>query len=239
MVFWSRRNTSPDVQRSSSSQSKSSKKLMFGRKKGNLAYTNIIHEDDDDGNSPVEVYYTAEELTQLNSVKNSKAHVDGVLYRNRKSGRRTLFNRDGVVLFSGFVDWMSRKRTREMKETTTDEGGEGDDDVEGEEAATSMIISYVRVQKIDPVKSGFMGRKSDRDELMGCATGTIAAAHWTPPPCPSEEVKMVGTPQKGIDAIGWQVDDSFATACSSPWSSTSSWNPNFFQEEDCFEWTLD
>jgi len=116
-----------------------------------------------------------------------------------------------------------------MKETTTYEGGEGDDDVDGEEATTSMIIGYVRVQEIE----------EDRDELMGCAAGTIAAPHWTPPPCPSEEVKMVGTPQKGVDVIGWQVDDSIATACSSPWSINSSWNPNFFQEEDCFEWTLD
>lgn len=211
MVFCSCRKTSTNVKHSSSSSSSSSKNRrgfssLFSRKQP-LAY---ITADLDDDDSPP---YTDAELKRFEATKKSKAHVDGVFYRNRKSGRRTLLTRDGVVMFSGFIDWFNRKMLREKKLKGERYGG--DDDVEeGAAASTPMMM---RVQRIDPVKSGFMGKKADRDGTLGVAAGVLVP-EWKPPP-----KELVVTPQK-VDDVGYTSgcspmmmgsvtnNESFATA---------------------------
>ena len=132
--------------------------------------------------------------------------------------------------FTGFIDWFHRKRLREKQENG--ERYDRDEDAKqhnggggGGEGATTMIV---RVQKIDPVKSGFMGKKTDRDEITGCAAGTMVAAQWAgrrPPSRPSQ--KGLVTPRKGgvmgCATTGCGADDSFATAATgcSPMSTGS------------------
>jgi hypothetical protein len=125
-------------------------KSKSSKSKQPLAY---VSTDLDDDASPT---YTPDELKQLKSTQTSKAYVDGLLYRNRKSGRQTLLNRNGVPMFSGFIDWFTRKRLREKKENgeryVKEKDEEGGDDVEG---ATTIML------RIDPVESGFMAKKAE------------------------------------------------------------------------------
>jgi hypothetical protein len=232
MVICSCRKTgSSDDENSSSHKSKSSKKTRFSffRRKQPLVF---ISTDLDEEDSPT---YSPAELQQLKSTKKSKSYVDAVLYRNRNSGRRTLLSRDGVPLFTGFLDWFNRKRLREKKEKgeryiRVKENG---NDVR----ATTMML---KAQRIDPLKSGFMGKKADRDGTMGCAVGKMAAAHWAEQKARPLEKKL-DIPQNGCGGIigcGMPecypvcgADDSFATAATacSPWSNGSV----SFHEEDC------
>ncbi len=88
---------------------------------------------------------------------------------------------------------------------------------EGEEKETIMIE---RVKKIDPVKSGFMGKKTDRDETTGCGAGKFAAKFVEK----RELERPVVTPHKGVSGggvIGNNDDSTAATGCS-PLSSTGS-----------------
>lgn len=104
-------------------------------------------------------------------VKRSKTHVDNVLYNNRHSGRKSLLSSDGVVLFAGFVDWITLKRLRENKER----GEKYEMSTEDVQLSTP---AFEQVGRIDPVKSGFMARKSDRDGVMKCAVGTLVKDEW-------------------------------------------------------------
>eukprot|EP00984_Skeletonema_dohrnii_P028008 scaffold17827_cov67-Skeletonema_dohrnii-CCMP3373.AAC.1 len=173
MVFCPcRKTTTTSIENTTTTTTPTTKKRfnLFHQKQTPVAYIATELEDD-------EIAPTPAELKRLKSVKRSKAHVDGVLYRNRNSGRKTLLTGDGVVNFSGFIDWMKRKKLREKQENG--ERYDRDEDAKhnsgGNEGATTMIV---RVQKIDPVKSGFMGKKTDRDEITGCAAGTMVAAQW-------------------------------------------------------------
>ena len=169
------------------------------RKQQTLAHTlNDIDQQNDDSTS-----YTKKEMKQFKTVKRSKAHVDNVLYNNRHSGRKSLLSSDGVVLFSGFVDWITLKRLRENKERGTKY------EVSTEEVQLSTP-AFEQVSRIDPVKSGFMARKSDRDGSMKCAVGTLVKDEWAEqcrksPPRPTatdkeednkEEIGLFCTPQK-------------------------------------------
>jgi len=234
----------------SSSKSKSSKKRfrLFFRRKQPLAYVStdgLLADEEDD--SPT---YTPAELKQLKSTKKSKTYVDGVLYRNRNSGRRTLLSRDGVPLFSGFIDWFNRKRLREKKEK-----GERYIRVKDNSNDVKATTMMLRVERVDPVKSGFMGKKSDRDGTTGCAVGTVAAAHWSGRKTPFRPLKKeLDTLQNGCGGIigcsgmpeCYPVcganDDSFVTAATScsPWSSSSvsSYHedyPSFQERVSCFQ----
>lgn len=129
------------------------------------------------------------------------------------------------MLFSGFVDWVSRKRLREKQSR-----GERYDLATDKEAPNSVnggkeTVMISRVQRIDPVKSGFMGKKMDRDEETGCAAGSmVAVQQWAGEKSQSIRPKevLVTTPRKGASG-GGGVDDSFATASTacSPMSNKS------------------
>ena len=174
-------------------------------------------------------------------VKRSKTHVDNVLYNNRHSGRKSLLSSDGVVLFSGFVDWITLKRLRENKER-----GEkyevSTDDVQ------LSTPAFEQVSRIDPVKSGFMARKSDRDGVMKCAAGTLVKDEWAEqcrksPPRPTtnaatadtdkEEIGLFCTPQKkdsggGALLFGSSGGGGIMDMCSiSPTTNTAGVNDSF------------
>ena len=129
------------------------------------------------------------------------------------------------MLFSGFMDWVSRKRLREKQSR-----GERYDLATDKEAPKSVnggkeTVMISRVQRIDPVKSGFMGKKMDRDEETGCAAGSmVAVQQWAGEKSQSIRPKevLVTTPRKGASG-GGGVDDSFATASTacSPMSNKS------------------
>lgn len=80
----------------------------------------------------------------------------------------------------------------------------------GGENETVMIS---RVKRIDPVKSGFMGKKTDRDETTGCGAGKFASK-FAGRRGELERPVIVTTPQKGAD------DCTAATSCS-PLSNSS------------------
>uniref|UniRef100_A0A7S1VW47 Uncharacterized protein n=1 Tax=Skeletonema marinoi TaxID=267567 RepID=A0A7S1VW47_9STRA len=223
MVFCPcRKTTTTSIENTTTTTTTPTKKRFhFFHRTKPLAYIATELDDDD------EIAPTPAELKRLKSVKRSKAHVDGVLYRNRNSGRKTLLTGDGVVNFTGFIDWFHRKRLREKMENgeryDRDEDGKHNGGG-GNEGGTTMIV---RVQKIDPVKSGFMGKKTDRDETTGCAAGTMVAAQWAGRRPPSRPELLV-TPRKsavnvGCATAGCGADDSFATAATgcSPMSTGS------------------
>eukprot|EP00986_Skeletonema_menzelii_P008005 scaffold3245_cov181-Skeletonema_menzelii.AAC.1 len=220
MVFCSCRQTTTSTSTKTTTSPKKQRFSFFRRQKP-LAYISTDLEDPDD------IPPTPSELKQLKSIKKSKANVDRVLYRNRHSGRKTLLSGDGVVLFSGFMDFISRKRLTEKQQrgerydpTKDKEGPPNNSGVWDNE---TFMLS--RVQKIDPVKSGFMGKKTDRDEETGCAAGTLVAAHWAGRKVPSrpKEKEVLVTPRKGTNSGCGGVDDSFATVSTgcSPMSNKS------------------
>jgi hypothetical protein len=178
-------------------------------------------------------------MKQFKTVKRSKAHVDNVLYNNRHSGRKSLLSSDGVVLFAGFVDWITLKRLRENKERGTKY------EVSTEDVQLSTP-AFEQVRRIDPVKSGFMARKSDRDGVMKCAAGTLVKDEWaeqcrkSPPrltTLTTEEDKGEGvglfcTPQKkdsgGSLLFGTSGGSGIMDMCSiSPTTNTAGVNDSF------------
>jgi hypothetical protein len=185
-------------------------------------------------------HYTKKEMKQFKTVKRSKAHVDNVLYNNRHSGRKSLLSSDGVVLFAGFVDWITLKRLRENKERGTKY------EVSTEEVQLSTP-AFEQVSRIDPVKSGFMARKSDRDGGMKCAVGTLVKDEWAEqcrksPPRPTavdkeeedkEEIGLFCTPQKkdsggGTLLFGSSGSGGIMDMCSiSPTTNTAGVNDSF------------
>lgn len=84
-------------------------------------------------------------------------------------------------------------------------------------------IMIERVKRIDPVKSGFMGKKTDRDETTGCGAGKFAAKFVE-----KKEVErsMLVTPRKGAD------DSTAATGCSPLSSNGSVERPGDVEQED-------
>jgi len=103
-----------------------------------------------------------------------------------------------------------------------------DEDTEGlvktDSENETLMIS--RVKRIDPVKSGFMGKKTDRDESTGCAAGVFAAQLNNAGRGEPERPLVVVTPRKEVGGkggvIGCNADDSTAATVCSPLSSSGS-----------------
>jgi len=104
------------------------------------------------------------------------------------------------------VDTEGMTTTTKKSSTAGNNSGNGGG---GGENETVMISS---VQRIDPVKSGFMGKKTDRDEITGCTAGTLVAAQFAGRRTSSSLVNT--TPRKVADNC------TAATGCS-PLSSSS------------------
>ena len=136
-------------------------------------------------------------MKQFKTVQRSKTHVDNILYNNRHSGRKSLLSSDGVVLFSGFVDWITLKRLRENKERGTKYEMYTEDDVQ-----FSVTPAFESVSRIDPVKSGFMARKVDRDGAMKCGVGTLVKDEWA-----EQERRMSPSRQKMTAATADKEED--------------------------------
>lgn len=103
-----------------------------------------------------------------------------------------------------------------------------EEEEEGDDADAGKRTMMLRARRIDPVKSGFMGKKAERDETTGCAAGTMVVAQWAGGRKPPLDNNKFVTPQKGSDGGGvagtgspMGGDNSFATASTTPLSSSS------------------
>ena len=196
----------------------------FSRKQEFLG-NNIYKDGDDDKTSPSN---KADKLKQqLKSVKKSKAF--------------------------GFIDWLNRRKTRKMKRT----GERG-----GEETMTSTNVSYVRVRndgamaimdctaggnaavhRSQPLEEKKAVSTPQKVDIIECSSSPISFIDddddddddvgicCSPTSCIEDEVDIDNIQ---CSSPTFCIDDSFVTVATSfsPWSSNTSWNPNFFQEED-------
>ena len=128
---------------------------------------------------------------------------------------------------------------------------------EDDEATAPMVISYVKVQEeIDPViQSGhIIEKKAQNDSAMFSTGGQDECCSTLDtfyeiffggeedidiiecnPPCGVDDDNIECTTPGGCSPTFSGNNDSFgtvATSSCSPWSVNSSWNPNFFQEEE-------
>lgn len=124
------------------------------------------------------------------------------------------------------------------------------DDIDDQATAPTVNISYVHEpyivkQIVDPVQPAH--NTEEKEQISDSATGGRDDCCSTPL---DTFYEMIFGEGEGVNIIECSVDDNVdiiectntgcsptsfgtvATTSCSPWSSTSSWNPNFFQEEE-------